>query len=76
MIHLDPLDQQRLQRGVEHLHGLGARATAEALAEIVHRIGGFPTVLAVLGEFSTISRRQLQAAGGDRFPLRPVRRLP
>ena len=75
MVHLQPLDQQRLQRGVDHVHGLGSRATAEALAEVVHRIGGLPTVLAVLGEFSTINRRQVRAAGADQFPPRPLRRV-
>ena len=35
----------RLQRGAEHLHKLGPRATAELLAEVGKRIGGMTTIL-------------------------------
>jgi hypothetical protein len=73
MVYLDPLDQQRLRRGVEHLHALGLRATAEAFAEIVRGTGGFSVVLDVLGEFSAISHQQVRIAGCHKFPPRPLR---
>jgi hypothetical protein len=38
MIFLYPIDRLRLQRGVEHLHALGARPVAEFLVEIGQRI--------------------------------------
>ena len=76
MVHLQPLDRMRLQRGVEHLHSLGARATAEALAEVAGRIGGLPVILAVLGEFSTVTPHKLRTTGGDCFSSRPLRQAP
>lgn len=45
-----PLDQARLHRGAEHLHGLGPRAIAEFLAELGSRIGGTPACLSLLSE--------------------------
>jgi hypothetical protein len=77
MIHLDPLDRLRLQRGAEHLHSLGARATAELLAEVGHRIGGMPCILGLLCEYQQrLSPQMLRAVGGDRFPIRPLRVVP
>ena len=77
MIYLDPLDRLHLQRGAEHLHALGPRATAEFLAEVGHRIGGTPCILGLLGEFEQrLTPRLLRLAGGDRFPRRPLRAVP
>lgn len=78
MIHLDALDRVRLQHGAEHLHALGARATAELLSEIADRIGGMPCILALLTEYQQrLSRpRTLRALDGDRFPVRPMRVVP
>lgn len=67
MSHLDRL---RLDRGAEHLHQLGARATAELLAEVAARIGGGPAILAVLTEWERLTPGQVRAAGADRFPCR------
>ena len=70
---MTPLDRQRLDRGAEHLHGLGARATAEALATLAARIGGVPALLAVLAEYEALTPGMVRAASGDRFPHRPLR---
>jgi hypothetical protein len=77
MVHLHPLDQLRLQRGAEHLHKLGARATAELLSEVAHRIGGMPCIIGLLTEFERrITPGAIRLAGGDRFPLRRLRVVP
>ena len=73
MKHRDSLDTLRLQRGAEHLHRLGSRATAELLAEVAEKIGGWPVILATLTEYERLSPGQVRAAGGDRFPARPLR---
>jgi hypothetical protein len=70
---LDPFTTLRLRRGVEHLHRLGPRATAELLSEVAARIGGIPCMLELLAEFERrLTPAMLKATGGDRFP----RRLP
>jgi hypothetical protein len=77
VIHLDPLDRLRLQRGAEHLHRLGARATAELLVEVADRIGGMPCIIGLLGEYERrLSPRAIRLSGGDRFPPRPLRVVP
>jgi hypothetical protein len=77
MVFLDPLDRLVLQRRVEHLHRCGARATAEAFAEIGRRIGGMPAILTVLGEYERrLSPELLRSVRGDRFPRRPLRVVP
>lgn len=77
MVFLDPLDQLVLQRRVEHLHRCGARATAEAFAEIGRRIGGMPCILGVLGEYEQrLTPRMIRLAGGDRFQRRSLRVVP
>jgi dihydroxyacid dehydratase/phosphogluconate dehydratase len=74
MIKLDHLDRLRLQRGVEHLHRLGPRATAEYLAEVARQIGGLPAMLGTLAEYERrLSPDLLRVVGGDRFPRRPLR---
>ena len=77
MVHLDPLDRLRLQRGAEHLHRLGARATAELLAEVADRIGGLPCILGLLGEYQQrLSPQMLRTVGADRLPARRLRVVP
>ena len=77
MVFLHPLDRLRLQRGAEHLQTLGARATAELLADLADRIGGMPAILGLLGEYQQrLSPQMLRAVGGDRFPARPIRVVP
>ena len=78
MVHLHPLDRLRLQRGAEHLHRLGPRATAELLAEVFgQRIGGMPRIITLLGEHQErLSPRLLRAAAGDRFPPRQLDQVP
>ena len=75
MIYLQPLDRMRLQRGVEHLHSLGARATAEALAEVASRIGGLGAIMAILNDYQALSPQKVRRAGGDRFPSPPMREV-
>jgi hypothetical protein len=60
----------QFEQGVRHLHRLGERALAEALAEIAAHIGGMPCMLAVLNEYRSLKPAQLQAAGGDTMPAR------
>jgi hypothetical protein len=68
---LDPLMRLRLQRGTEHLHKLGARATAEFLAQVAGQIGGMPAIMSLLAEYEC-RPAMVRAAGGDRFPPRPL----
>ena len=73
------LDRQRLDRGAAHLHGLGPRAVAEALATLAARIGGAPAMLTVLAEYEALTPGMVRAAGADRLlprPLRQVARMP
>jgi hypothetical protein len=77
MIYLDPLSRLRLQRGAEHLHALGPRATAELLAEVADRIGGMPAIMGLLTEYQQrLSPQLLRSVGGHRFPARPMRVVP
>ncbi|WP_431269029.1 hypothetical protein [Dankookia sp. P2] len=72
-MNITPLDALRLRRGVEHLHQLGPRATAELLSELTARIGGMPALLDLLAEYQRrLSPKLLRSAGGDRFPRRPL----
>jgi hypothetical protein len=74
---LSNLDRVRLQRGAEHLHNLGPRATAEFLAEVAGAIGGMPAILGRLNEYQRrLTPEMLQATGGDRFPPRPLQAVP
>ena len=77
MICLDPASRLRLQRGAEHLHLLGDRATAEFLAEVADRIGGMPAILRLLAEYQQrLTPDMLRATGGHRFPARRLRVVP
>jgi hypothetical protein len=74
MVHLNTLDRLLLQRGAEHLHQLGPRATAELLAEVGQRIGGMQCIIGLLGEYQQrLSLQMLRAVGAQRFPTRPMR---
>ncbi len=64
------LDRARLQRGSEHLHKLGPRATAELLAEVASRIGGGPAILVALAEWERLTPGQVRAVKADGFPPR------
>jgi hypothetical protein len=75
MVHLQPLDRLRLQRGAEHLQRLGARAQAEFLAELAGRIGGMPAIQALLAEYSQLTPTTMRRAGGDRFRPRVLRQV-
>ena len=77
MVQYDAITRLRLQRGGEHLHRLGPRATCEVLCEISHRIGGMPAILGCLAEYEArLTPQLLRRAGGDRFPHRPLRIVP
>lgn len=77
MSNITPLDRMRLDRGAEHLHQLGARATAEFLMELAATIGGQPAILRLLAEYQNrLSPALLHAAGGHRFPTRRLRAVP
>jgi hypothetical protein len=67
-------DRFRLQRGAEHLHALGARALAEMLAELARDRCDLADTLDRLDAWRAgLSPELLRAAGGDRFPPRPLR---
>lgn len=74
MPNITPLDRMRLDRGAEHLHRLGARATAEFLLELAATIGGQPAILKLLAKYQNkLNPMLLHAAGGHRFPTRRPR---
>ncbi len=67
-------DRFRLQWGAEHLHALGARALAEMLAELARDRCDLADTLDRLDAWRAgLSPELLRAAGGDRFPPRPLR---
>lgn len=73
----DPFTSLRLQRGAEHLHRLGARATAELLAEVANQIDGLPCIVGLLAEYERrLTPELLRATGGDRFPAPWLREVP
>lgn len=69
---MTPLDRMRLQHYANHLHRCGPPTIAEALADVADRIRGGSVIFAVLVEYQRISPAMLRAAGGDRFPHRPL----
>lgn len=75
--NISALDRLRLERGVNHLHNLGARAIYELLAEVVSKIGGLPCVLATLDEYrQRLTPAMIRCAGGDRLARRPLHVVP
>jgi hypothetical protein len=75
MVHLHPVDRLHLQRGAEHLHALGARATAELLAEVAAKIGGLPAILST-DEYRRFSPHLLRLTGGHKFPPPTLHAVP
>ena len=74
---ITPLDRVRLDRGVEHLHRLGARATAEFLLELATTIGGQPAIMRLLAEYQNrLSPELLRGAGGHRMLSHRPRAIP
>ena len=77
MTTITSLDRLRLDRGAEHLHRLGARATAEFLMELSATIGGGPAILRLLAEYQNrLNPDLLRAAGRHRMPPRRPRVMP
>ena len=68
------MDRLRLERSARHIHRLGPRAVAEVLVELAGRTDA-ATVLAVVRSYEPLSLAMLAAAGGDRFPPRPLRQV-
>lgn len=67
----------RLQRGVKHLHRLGARATMEFLIELADQIGDLPATLEVLAQHEErLTPEMLHLTDGDRFPPHPLQAVP
>lgn len=74
---MTPTDRMRLDHGAEHLNRLGARATAEFLAELSATIGGGPAIMRLLAEYQNrLDPTVLRTAGGHRFPPRRPRAVP
>ncbi len=73
MHNIPPAARPQFEQSIRHLHALGPRATAEAIAEIAARIGGFPAITAVLNEYRGLTPGQVRAVGGDRMPSRRLR---
>ena len=67
---MTPLQRLQLEVGVQHLHGLGPRATAELLIELVEPVGETDLLLQKLEQYRSLSAEVLHALGGDRFPRR------
>ena len=65
----------RFQRQVEHLHGLGARATAELLAELAAERSIRTVIDRKLAVYAALTSEQLMATGGDRFSPPPIRQV-
>lgn len=69
-------DRLRLQRGAEHLHGLGARALAELLAELARDRCDLAGTLDRLDAWRAgLTPELVRAAGGNGFPPRPLREV-
>lgn len=72
----DPVDALRMQRDAEHLHRLGSRAVAEALAEIGAKYGCTGGIHTVLAAYRRLTPEMVRATGSDRFPPRPLHEVP
>ncbi len=69
-------DTLRLQRGAEHVHGLGARALAELLAQVAREGRDLPGMLDLLDAWRDgLSPAMVRAAGADCFPPRVLREV-
>jgi hypothetical protein len=73
---MSAVDTLRIQRGAEHVHRLGARALAELLAELARDRCDLAGTLDLLDAWRAgLSPELLHAAGGDRFPPRPLHQV-
>ena len=66
----------RFQRLAMHLHSLGPRALADFIHEASNRNGIEDQVLERLEVYYRLNSDALEALGGDRFPILPLRRVP
>ncbi len=67
----------RWQRAALRLHALGARAFAEAVAEVAQTHPAGADLLAVFETYAArLTADMLRAVGGDRFPPRPLAIVP
>ena len=57
-MHMHSIERQRLDHGAEHLHRLGARATADFLTELAGTIGGQPAIMRLLAEYQNRPARR------------------
>lgn len=67
-----PAPLLRYRLGAEHLNRLGARATAELLAEIGRSHGIEDDILRRLDGWRLLTPVMVRAAGADRFPPRVI----
>ena len=65
----------QFRQQVARVHALGARVTAELLAEIGTEQSIMPVIKAKLRTYASIDPRALQATGGDKFWPPPVREV-
>ena len=63
----------RLQRDIEHLHGLGARAVGEFVLELA-RTWDMPdaAIVDALAAYRRLDAETVHAFGADRFPSLPI----
>ncbi len=74
---LDPFTERRLQRGVQHLHALGPRATYELLLDVAHQVGGLGAIASTLVEYERrLTPEMVRRAGGRDFPPRQLHLVP
>ena len=74
-IAADAVADLRFRRQVEHLHGLGARATAELLAELGAERSIQTIIDRKLDRYIELTPEQLKATGGNHFPPTPIRQV-
>ncbi|MDN3568957.1 hypothetical protein ACFQY5_18760 [Paeniroseomonas aquatica] len=68
---MNALSQMRWHRAAARLHALGARAFAEAVAEVAQTHPAGADLLAVFETYgSRLGADMIRAAGADRFPPR------
>jgi len=70
------VERLRLERGVRHLHSLGARAVFEMLNEMAKQGGDIACVLRLLTQFEQLTPEMMRAAGGHVMPCHELRVVP
>jgi hypothetical protein len=75
--HLGPRDERRFCEGWKAVTALGVRPSGMFLLQVVQEGRDLLGLLDLLDQWraSTVTPQMVQAAGGDRFPLRPLRRV-